>query len=261
MANEWHYTQNGQQTGETVTDAQLKALAVAGQLKPEDLVWKEGMPNWVPARSVKGLFDGTRPASGEMPATVPPSAAKQSRLNKTAERSKPPPAEEEPEQALHPLLVFLLTAVTFGLFGLFYAWRVSSQFSRSVSRTADSAGRPLGRVRHPVLSLMLCYLTLGFYLLYWISRLLQECAGYAERKDVRPRLELNLMLICPPYAIYLAVSRLPPLVREVQARAGLPESPAPGPAVFFLAPLLILGVPILCMIHQDNLNQVWVKAA
>jgi len=261
MASEWHYTQNGQPAGAPVDGAQLRQLAASGQLKPDDLVWKEGMASWAPASSVKGLFDGTKPVSGEVAASTTTSAPKQSRLGKPVERPKPPPPEEKVAPGLHPLLVFLLTALTFGIFGLCYAWRVSSQYTGSAPRTADSAGRPLGRIRHPMLVLLLCYLTLGFYLLYWISRVLQECAGYTERRDIRPRIELNLMLIFPLYAIYLAVYRLPALVREVQTRAGLPESLYPGPAVFFLAPWFIVGIPILCMIHQDALNQVWSKVA
>ncbi len=108
-----------------------------------------------------------------------------------------------------------------------------------------------------MLVLLLCYLTLGFYLYYWIAQVMQECADFTEQKNIQSRTELCLMLIFPLYAVYLAVHRLPILVRQVQSKAGLPESPGPGPAVFFLAPCLIVGIPILCMIHQDALNQVW----
>lgn len=271
MASEWHYTQNGQPAEAPVNNVQLKQLAVSGLLKPEDLVWKEGMPNWAPAGSIKGLFDSTKPASGEVPASSPAPAAssRPSKLGKSNDRLKveapaPPPEPElepepEAEEGLHPFVVFLLTAITFGLFGLGYAWHISSAYARSRTRTIDSAGRPLGKVRHPVGVLLLSYLTLGFYLFYWISKVMQECAIYTERKDIQSRIELSLMLIFPLYAVYLAVYRVPELVRQARARAGLPEEGGPGPAVFFLAPFLIVGIPILCMVQQDTLNQVWLK--
>jgi hypothetical protein len=55
MADEWYYTNNGQQQG-PVTTAALKQLAATQRLQPGDLVWREGLATWVPARSAKGLF-------------------------------------------------------------------------------------------------------------------------------------------------------------------------------------------------------------
>ena len=69
MADEWFYTQQGQQQG-PVSAGQLKQLAISGRLLPTDLVWKEGMANWVPASSTRGLFPQS-PASG---AAAPASA-------------------------------------------------------------------------------------------------------------------------------------------------------------------------------------------
>jgi len=55
MAELWHYTKNGQPM-DPVSTSELKKLAAAGELKPSDLVWKEGMANWVKAETAKGLF-------------------------------------------------------------------------------------------------------------------------------------------------------------------------------------------------------------
>jgi len=54
---DWYYAKDGQQFG-PVSAAQLKQLATAGKLQPEDLVFQEGGKEWVPASSVKGLFAG-----------------------------------------------------------------------------------------------------------------------------------------------------------------------------------------------------------
>ena len=75
MATEWYYTNNGQQAPVPVSAAQLKQLATSNQLQPTDLVWQDGMENWMPASSIKGLFGGpTRPAI-EQPALVEPPVA------------------------------------------------------------------------------------------------------------------------------------------------------------------------------------------
>ena len=66
----WHYVLNGQQRG-PVSAADLKQLARSGELKQDDLVWKEGTDKWVPARSVKGLLP---PAASPSPPPLPPSA-------------------------------------------------------------------------------------------------------------------------------------------------------------------------------------------
>jgi hypothetical protein len=61
MADLWFYAQNGQQK-DPVPSSQLRQLASAGSLRPTDLVWKEGMANWVPANQIPGLFAAAQPA-------------------------------------------------------------------------------------------------------------------------------------------------------------------------------------------------------
>jgi hypothetical protein len=55
MATEWFYTTNKQQMG-PVSWKELLELAEVGILKPHDLVWTEGMDEWVKAINQKGLF-------------------------------------------------------------------------------------------------------------------------------------------------------------------------------------------------------------
>jgi len=56
MATQWKYKQGEKEFG-PVTSQKLKELAAAGQLTADELVWKEGLSDWVSARRVKGLFD------------------------------------------------------------------------------------------------------------------------------------------------------------------------------------------------------------
>ena len=65
---EWYYARGNKQMG-PVTAVELKRLAGVGELHPDDLVWREGLTEWAPARSVRGLFeDETKlPAAEELP--------------------------------------------------------------------------------------------------------------------------------------------------------------------------------------------------
>jgi hypothetical protein len=162
---------------------------------------------------------------------------------------------------MNPLLVLLLTVCTGGLFGLFYSYRVCTAYSAAAARrTADAAGRTLGRARHPVAVLVLSYLTCGLYFSYWTYRAMQDCSVYTGGKPYGSRAELTLMLLFPAYAAYVALFRLPDLVKRTQAAAGVPESGALNHAPLFLNPCLFCAFPFLAMILQDALNQVWFTA-
>jgi hypothetical protein len=250
MANEWHYTLNGQQAATPVTSSQLKQLAASGQLQPTDLVWQDGMTGWVPASSVKGLFSPGK-SLGDSAVIPPPSAG----------RATPKPAPPYDWGNMHPVAVLLLTILTAGLFGLLYSYKICHAYgARATGRRADAAGRTLGRVRHPVGVLMLSYLTLGIYLYVWTYRLMRECNEYTGRKDVNPRTELNLMLIFPPYTLYVILFQLSDMIRRAQVLAGLPETPGLRWAALFLNPFLLPELPILAMIYQEALNQIWFTA-
>jgi hypothetical protein len=74
-AIEWYYARGNKQHG-PVNSAELKRLATAGELVPDDLVWREGLTEWAPARSVRGLFEPeTKPAAEESPAKPVATAA------------------------------------------------------------------------------------------------------------------------------------------------------------------------------------------
>lgn len=53
---EWYYARDNKQLG-PVSSIELKRLADAGDLEPNDLVWREGMTEWSSAKNVRGLFE------------------------------------------------------------------------------------------------------------------------------------------------------------------------------------------------------------
>ena len=65
-ADQWYYVQAGQQAG-PVTWEQLRAMVQAGTIGRAQLVWAEGMPDWVMAGTVAGLFGATPPPPPVMP--------------------------------------------------------------------------------------------------------------------------------------------------------------------------------------------------
>jgi hypothetical protein len=55
MKDQWYYARTGKSYG-PITFSILQEQARTGYLLPSDLVWVEGMMDWMPARSVEGLF-------------------------------------------------------------------------------------------------------------------------------------------------------------------------------------------------------------
>lgn len=67
MSVEWYYAHDGQQSGPFSVE-EFQRLASDRKLQPDDLVWKEGMADWKPASSVRGLF--TTPSPQQPPAKI-----------------------------------------------------------------------------------------------------------------------------------------------------------------------------------------------
>lgn len=68
--NEWLYSKGDDHQAGPVSAGELKRLAQSGELAPDDLVWKPGMQEWLPASRIKGI---TFSAHAPQPAPSPPS--------------------------------------------------------------------------------------------------------------------------------------------------------------------------------------------
>ena len=62
MASQWHVGRGGQTSGPFSSD-QLRAMVERGELTAGDLVWKEGMAEWVDCATVQGLLPASRPST------------------------------------------------------------------------------------------------------------------------------------------------------------------------------------------------------
>ena len=245
MPTEWYYAKDGQQFG-PITDDKMNGIIDQGKIGPADLVWCEGMEEWAPAGDVFVSL-------GE--ADAPP-------VQKTGGAARSNESGPAGYLDLHPLLAILLAICSCGLFALWYTFQVSSSYTRrTTTAVVDLKGRQLGKLRHPVGVLALCYFTFGIYFAYWTYAAMKECGIFLGRRDIRPRTELTLMLMFPPYVVYVVVFRLAELVRRVQSEAKVSETPLLSHVYVFLNPCLFLGLPYLAMLYQDALDEAWIAAA
>ena len=88
----WYYARGGQQIG-PIPLAELRRRATVGELRPDDLVWCEGWPNWVAARDVDELAPPAPSARSSRPIDPP--------------RREPVPAPARREPPAKPKAVYV----------------------------------------------------------------------------------------------------------------------------------------------------------
>ncbi len=91
---QWYYARNDQQFG-PVSAAELKQLADAGRLAPDDLLWREGMDAWSTAINLRGLFTSETPADTPTARAAIWPTPQSSAPHSSAPQSSAPPATPE----------------------------------------------------------------------------------------------------------------------------------------------------------------------
>jgi len=183
MSANWYYTKNEEREG-PVTPALLKKLANEGWLTPDDLVWKEGMPNWLPARKVRGLFESrlvqqlTGTVDGVVVRDAEGTAARAQPISTSASslaRAAAPQAPSRPRASLAELPPRYILAGVGGLVAaLGLAWTVAGRSPIALGVTV----------------LGLCLTATGLY--EEVGRLLRQAAenvGKASREAAERRQE------------------------------------------------------------------------
>jgi len=141
MASEWYYENDGDRQG-PVSSAALKQLAASGKIRPETLVWKDGMTQWSQAKSLKGLFAASQP-NVTPEATAMPSP------------QRDPPSKASPGHGWHPFDLLIDTARE----------ACPANLATTVSRFAGVAGTYLlyaASALVPVIGLLICIKTGNF---------------------------------------------------------------------------------------------------
>ncbi|MBC8126608.1 MAG: DUF4190 domain-containing protein [Gloeobacteraceae cyanobacterium ES-bin-144] len=67
---QWYYSKNTTQLG-PITDSELKAKVSSGEISRADLIWKDGMRDWLPVSSVPELSGIPLHAQGMSPYAPP----------------------------------------------------------------------------------------------------------------------------------------------------------------------------------------------
>src|SRR5437870_12214592 len=70
MATRWYYARDNKKKG-PFSPAQLKELGARGEVRPGDMVLREGDKKWLLAASIKGLFADQRKTAKEPPPADP----------------------------------------------------------------------------------------------------------------------------------------------------------------------------------------------
>ncbi|MCH5377506.1 MAG: GYF domain-containing protein, partial [Planctomycetes bacterium] len=91
----WYFADGDEERG-PVTEAQIRTLIGTGNLKADDLVWREGMDDWTAAGDVPGLFGGTVPAPA-VDAQLPTAKARQERRAVAPDAKEARPAAQRRE--------------------------------------------------------------------------------------------------------------------------------------------------------------------
>lgn len=74
MADQWYYTKNGLSQG-PVSEDELKNLLALEQVQQTDLVWKEGLAQWIEARTIGVACPATAPIPGTLLPPIPGTAS------------------------------------------------------------------------------------------------------------------------------------------------------------------------------------------
>lgn len=134
----WFYARDQQQYG-PVSEEELRRLLQRGELSTEDLVWREGMPEWIPASSVAELATPLPPAP---PASFAPPPAPPAYQPAAAFPASSPPAGAPVEVTNYlpwAIAATLLCCLPAGIGSIVYATQANSAKARGDWAAAQKA--------------------------------------------------------------------------------------------------------------------------
>ena len=135
MANgEWYYARGNQQQGPVALQV-IQEMLRTGQIQPNDLVWKQGLPNWLAASQVPELYAGQPGAAAQQPA--PPYAPAPQQYPQPGGYAQPGyfPAQQPyqgepvPNYLVQAILVTLFCCLPFGIVSIVYAAQVNTKLA------------------------------------------------------------------------------------------------------------------------------------
>lgn len=145
MANgEWYYARGNQQQGPVALQV-MQEMVRSGQLQPTDLVWRQGMPNWLAASQIPELVSGQSPTTPQQPSPygAPPQQYPQPGQFAPQPGAASPygqpvgyyPAQQPyhgqpvPNYLVQSILVTLFCCLPFGIVSIVYAAQVNTKLA------------------------------------------------------------------------------------------------------------------------------------
>lgn len=117
MTPEWYFHRGGKTQG-PVSGERLQQLSASGNLAPDDLVWRDGMSDWMPARSL-GLLGARSKGPPTPPPPPPPPPAKIAKRVARRARSTAAPANS-------PGMIWMVILLLFAVGGIGAGWYAHS---------------------------------------------------------------------------------------------------------------------------------------
>ena len=125
----WFYCAGNAQQG-PVDDTTFRALAANGTIRPNSLVWHDGMPNWQPlSAAVPGL----------VPGSVPPPLPAVPAANGIS--GAPIPPGTVPNHLVGAVLVTVCCCMPFGVVSILYAAKVNGLLAAGKLKDAQDASQ------------------------------------------------------------------------------------------------------------------------
>ncbi|MES2439429.1 MAG: CD225/dispanin family protein [Verrucomicrobiota bacterium] len=142
---QWYYSKNGTQLG-PVAEGELRAKLASGEISPADLVWKEGMSDWLPSARVPELASiATIPSATSQ---VPPVSGNVANSPYSPPAATPPSYHSPaamgpniPNYLWQSIVVTIFCCWPFGIPAIVYAAKVDGLKARGDIAGAMSASK------------------------------------------------------------------------------------------------------------------------
>lgn len=139
---QWYYSKSGTQLG-PVEEGELRAKLASGEISQADLVWRDGMTDWLPVSKVNELMMVARPAPPSAPpmggVTQSPYSPPQSQAVSAYPQPNPYQGPAIPTNLWQSIVVTLFCCMPFGIVAIVYAAKVDGLKARGDIAGAMSA--------------------------------------------------------------------------------------------------------------------------
>lgn len=168
---QWYYSKNGTQLG-PVEESELRAKLASGEILATDLVWKDGMTDWLPAAKVAELSVQSPPPAATSPIPPVSGGMMNSPYSPPIQQSPAAYASNIPNYLWQSIVVTILCCWPLGIPAIVYAAKVDGLKARG-----DVAGAMAASASAKTWCLVAGALGLVFGLLVFIVALFAPMAA------------------------------------------------------------------------------------